>query len=53
MAEIDKVIDLEKNTKVRDSEAKIHNLQEQAKTFRFLSENDLLDSHNLTPLMPA
>ena len=47
MAEIDKVIDLEKNTKVRDSEAKIHNLQEQAKTFRFLSENDLLDSHNL------
>ena len=52
MAEIDKVIDLEKNTKARDSEAyaqwiKIHNLQEQAKTFRFLSENDLLDSHNL------
>lgn len=52
LAEIDKVIDLEKNTKARDSEAyaqwiKIHNLQEQAKTFRFLSENDLLDSHNL------
>lgn len=52
MAEIDKVIDLEKNTKARDSEAyaqwiKIHNLREQAKTFRFLSENDLLDSHNL------
>lgn len=52
MAEIDKVIDLEKNTKARDSEAyaqwiKIHNLQEQAKTFRFLSENDLLDGHNL------
>ena len=52
MAEIDKVINLEKNTKARDSEAyaqwiKIHNLQEQAKTFRFLSENDLLDSYNL------
>lgn len=52
MAEIDKVIDLEKNTKARDSEAytqwiKIHNLQEQAKTFRFLSENNLLDSYNL------
>ena len=52
MAEIDKVIDLEKNTKARDSEAytqwiKIHNLQEQAKTFRFLSENNLLDGYNL------
>lgn len=52
MIEIEKVIDLEKNEKARNSKAyaqwiKIHNLQEQAKTFRFLSENDLLDSSNL------
>lgn len=52
MIEVEKVIDLEKNEKARNSKAyaqwiKIHNLQEQAKTFRFLSENDLLDSSNL------
>ena len=52
MIEIEKIIDLEKNEKARNSKAyaqwiKIHNLQEQAKTFRFLSENDLLDSSNL------
>lgn len=49
LQEIGKVIDIEK---AGSSEAyaqwiKVHNLQEQAKTFRFMAENDFLDSDSL------
>ena len=49
LQEIGKVIDMEK---AGGSEAyaqwiKVHNLQEQAKTFRFMAENDFLDSDRL------
>ena len=49
LEEIGKVIDIEK---AKGSEAyaqwiKVHNLQEQAKTFRFMAENDFLDSGSL------
>ena len=49
LEEIGKIIDIEK---AESSEAytqwiKVHNLQEQAKTFRFMAENDFLDSGSL------
>lgn len=49
---IGRIIDLENNEKVQNSAgyaywAKLHNLQEQAKTFNYLSENGLLDGAKL------
>lgn len=49
---IDRIIDLENNEKVQTSAgyaywAKLHNLQEQAKTLNYLSENGLLDGARL------
>ena len=50
--EIGRIIDLENNEKVQASAgyahwAKLHNLQEQAKTLNYLSENGLLDGAKL------
>lgn len=49
---IGRIIDLENNDKVQASAgyaywAKLHNLQEQAKTLNYLSENGLLDGAKL------
>lgn len=49
---IGRIIDLENNEKVQASDgyaywAKLHNLQEQAKTLNYLSENGLLDGAKL------
>lgn len=49
---IGRIIDLENNEKVRNSAGyaywvKLHNLQEQAKTLNYLSENGLLDGAKL------
>ena len=49
---IGRVIDIEHSAKAQESEgdahwAKLHNLQEQSKTFNYLTENGLLDSAKL------
>ena len=49
---IGRVIDIEHSAKAQESEgyahwAKLHNLQEQSKTFNYLTENGLLDSSKL------
>lgn len=53
---IGRVVDMEHNEKVKTSAgyeqwAKIHNLQEQAKTFNFLTENGLLDAEKLDDIL--
>lgn len=50
--DIGRVIDIEHSAKAQESEgyaywAKLHNLQEQSKTFNYLTENGLLDSAKL------
>ena len=52
IGEIGNLIDLEHNPKVKNSEAymqwaKIHNLQEQSKTFNYMSEHGLLEGSRL------
>lgn len=52
IGEIENLIDLEHNPKVKSSEAymqwaKIHNLQEQSKTFNYMSEHGLLEGSRL------
>lgn len=58
IGEIGNLIDLEHNPKVKDSEAymqwaKIHNLQEQSKTFNYMSEHGLLSGAQLDAELAA
>ena len=58
IGEIGSLVDLEHNPKVRDSEAymqwaKIHNLQEQSKTFNYMSEHGLLSGTKLDEELAA
>lgn len=53
---IGRIVDMEHNAKVKSSAgyeqwAKVHNLQEQAKTFNFLTENGLLDGEKLDVIL--
>lgn len=55
---INQVVDLEHNLKVKESAgyehwAKLHNLQEQSKTFNFLTENGLLGGEVLDQALEA
>lgn len=56
--EIGSLIDIEHNPKVKESEAymqwaKIHNLQEQSKTFNYMSEHGLLKGAQLDEELAA
>ncbi len=55
---VGRVVDMEHNHKVQESAgyanwAKLHNLQEQSKTFNFLTENGLLDERKLEEVLAS